>query len=330
MDLNELINSGFLSLGLIEEKYALYKQNPAAVDKSWHALFDQLESGQTPKESVALARSSVSPPPQPAISESAALPTLAPSDVSRQSVVYYPRLEISSQEGDCRVLNLIEAYRTFGHLLAKTNPIAIHPVAEPPQLQLETFGFSKQDLSAYFPTYGFFAEETAPLLEILLALKATYCDKIGVEYMGLQRPELEQWLQKRIEPRRFRMDLTIEQKRLILQHLNKSELLELFLHTKYVGQKRFSLEGAETLIPMLRTIIDTGPLHGMDEFVIGMAHRGRLNVLSNILDKSYADIFSEFEEGYFPASVEGSGDVKYHKGFYSEVKTVHGHEVKLL
>lgn len=147
--------------------------------------------------------------------------------------------------------------------------------------------------------------------------------------MGVQNPQLEQWLQQYIEPTRFKIKLPIGQKKMILQYLNKSELFEVFLHTKYTGQKRFSLEGGETLIPILAAIINTGADIGMEEYVLGMTHRGRLNVLSNILNKSYADIFSEFEEGYIPITFEGTGDVKYHKGFTSTIRTLRGGEAKI-
>lgn len=305
MDLDALIDSGCLNIALYEEKYSQYKKNQSTLEPSWRQLFDQLESSPTEPQLQATS-------------------TLLPAN----SVLYPTKMEVSS-ETDQRIFNLVEAYRNYGHLLANTNPIATEPLAEPHQLKLETFGFTRQDLPKKFPSCGFFEHETAPLLDIINALKAIYCGTIGVEYMGVQSPELEQWLQRHIEPSRFRMNLTIDQKHLILQHLNKSELFESFLHTKYVGQKRFSLEGGETLIPMLAFIVDTGAALGLDEYIIGMAHRGRLNVLCNIFDKSYVDIFSEFEEGYIPVSIEGSGDVKYHKGFYSEVKTVHGHKVKL-
>ena len=321
------------NLDYLEEYYAKYQQNPNSVDASWRKLFEELEPGkEQSKQPNAPSSSSVSP--GLVQSYSPETPVLSPEVKAEEiregrSIVYYPKLEITTP-GDLRVYNLIEAYRTYGHLLAKINPIATHDTSEPPQLHYETFGFTKQDLTSRFPTCGLLPAETAPLLEIVNTLKAIYCDKIGVEYMGLQSPELERWLQQRIEPTRFKNELTMDQKRMILQHLNKSELFESFLHTKYVGQKRFSLEGGETLIPILAAIIDKGSSLGMEEFVLGMAHRGRLNVLSNILDKSYTDIFSEFEEGYIPASVEGTGDVKYHKGFYSDIKSIHGHKVKVV
>lgn len=304
------LDNAYANLPFIEELYAKYTKNPASIDPSWQKFFNEIESDRVPYLSTS------------------SLPSLSPEEVREKSVIYYPKLAFSSP-GDLRIYHLIEAYRTYGHLLAKVNPISTHAVEEPHQLELETLGFTKKDLSNHFPTCGLLPEDTAPLLEIVNALKSIYCNKIGVEYMGMQSPELEMWLQEQIEPTRFQTDLSIDQKRMILDHLNRSELFEIFLHTKYVGQKRFSLEGGETLIPILATIIDTSALLGFEEFVLGMAHRGRLNVLSNILNKSYTDIFSEFEEGYIPASVEGSGDVKYHKGFYSSIRTEHGKEVKI-
>lgn len=330
--MDSLKGYGFGNAEYLEEAYERYLHDPLEVDPALRKIFDELEgktqgpvAGRAPRQTA----SSRLPP-----SELPSSPTLS-SEISAaeiregSSVVYYPKLQITSP-GDLRVYSLIEAYRTYGHLAAKTNPIQIKEIPEPAQLNLEGLGFDKQDLTARFPTCGLLPEETAPLLRIISTLKSIYCDKIGVEYMGLQSPELEAWLQQHIEPTRFKITLSIDQKRMILQHLNKSELFESFLHTKYVGQKRFSLEGAETLIPVLAALIDTGAEIGFDEFYLGMAHRGRLNVLCNILDKSYADIFSEFEEGYVPASVEGSGDVKYHKGFYSDIKTIHGHKVKVV
>lgn len=331
LDLDALLDSGFLSLDLIEEHYARYKQDPSSVDENWRGLFKKLEvsEDQSPKYTSAASTATKPAPSAPPVPSDFSTPTLVPEGVAGRSVLYHPRVEIAAPGADYRVRDLIEAYRVYGHLAALTNPITMKPLEEPEQLKFENYGFSKQDLSAYFPTFGLFEEEEAPLLDIINALKSTYCDRIGVEYIGIHSAELEKWLQQQVEHKRFRLNFTIEQKQMILKLLNKSELFESFIHTKYVGQKRFSLEGAETLIPMLAAMIDYGAIHGVDEYVFGMSHRGRLNVLCNIFDKSYADIFSEFEEGYIPASVEGSGDVKYHKGFYSEVKTIHGHQVSL-
>ncbi len=264
----------------IEEYYKAYLTDPKSVDESWQSYFHSMEMA--------------TPDPEPVIQWD------APADL--------------------RIHNLINAYRQYGHLLARINPIEVMEVSEPKELALSTHGFSSDEWSKAFPTCGLMAREEATLEEIVTVLRQIYCDQIGIEYMGMQRPELEKWLQERIEPNRFRVELAIEQKKMILQHLNKSELLEVFIHTKYVGQKRFSLEGGETLIPMLESVIQRGADLGAEEVLLGMAHRGRLNVLSNILNKSYSDIFSEFEEGYIPESFEGSGDVKYHKGFTSTVE----------
>lgn len=296
MNLDPISEGNFANISFIEEMYTKYKENPSSVDNTWQDFFKQFDLAAKPTEKK-----------------------------------YKPSEELSPQiPGDSRIFNLIEGYRTFGHLMADTNPIAINHIEEPWQLALDTFGFTKEDLDQEFATLGILDKERASLKEIIETLKSIYCDKIGIEYMGLQSPLLEKWLQEHIEPSRFKIQLSIEQKQMILQYLNRSELLETFLHTKYVGQKRFSLEGGETLIPMLEMIIEKGTSLGQEEFVIGMAHRGRLNVLSNILKKSYSDLFSEFEEGYIADSFEGSGDVKYHKGFYSQVLTIQGHQVRII
>lgn len=316
MEINPLLTAGLGNLDLIEEMYELYKQDPSRVDHTWKEFFSQLDFRPDKPSSTYVS----------AIAER---PALTPEDIHGKSVLYYPKVEITSETPDLRVENLINAYRTYGYLLAHVNNIEIKPSEDIYPLDLERFGFTKQDLSSYFSTHGLLDEEKAPLLEIINTLKEIYCNRIGVEYKGLHNPEMERWLQEHIEATRFRLNLSMEEKHMILQHLNKSELFESFLHTKYVGQKRFSLEGGETLIPMIAAIIDKGATLGIEECIFGMPHRGRLNVLCNIFDKSYADIFSEFEDSYIPASVEGSGDVKYHKGFYSEVKSVHGHQLKL-
>lgn len=288
---DSLIQSGFDNLSLVDEMYAKFRENPHSVDSSWRKVFAEEEDRRATAASTGM--------------------------VSRLLVD-----QLTS--GGVRIYHLINAYRTYGHYLAKVNPIATSQAEEPWQLKLETLGFADEELNTHFPTCGLMKEPTATLREIIAYLRETYCEKIGIEYMGLENPDMEKWLQNQIEPNQFKIALTFEQKKMILQHLNKSELFELFLHTKYTGQKRFSLEGGETLIPVLDAIIEKGSQLGIEEFILGMAHRGRLNVLSNILDKSHADIFSEFEEGYIPDSFEGSGDVKYHKGFSSRVKTSSG------
>lgn len=260
----------------------------------------------------------------------------SPESVDSSWRKYFSELEKpvpSFQEGtqpssDMRILSLIEAYRVSGHLMAKTNPIETREIEEPWELSLEANEFSSDDLNKIFPTGGLLPAREAPLSEIIKKLRALYSSNIGFEFIGSQNPELSKWIQDRIE-KNFKIDLSIEQKKEILNYLNKSELFESFLHTKYPGSKRFSLEGGETLIPMLVALIEKGAELGVAEFVLGMAHRGRLNVLSNILNKSYADVFSEFEEDYTPKEFEGSGDVKYHKGYASSFKLSTGKEVDI-
>lgn len=230
---------------------------------------------------------------------------------------------------ELRVMQLIDAYRTFGHLEAKVNPIALGGVEEKKPLNLSYLGFTEEEMDLLFPTCGIMPQDSAPLRNILSWLKETYCGKIGIEYMGTENLDLEEWIQKRIEPNRFKVTLPLETKRRILDLLNHSELFEKFLHTKFVGQKRFSLEGGETLIPIIATVIESLSKAGGEEFVIGMAHRGRLNVLSNILKKARSDIFNEFEDRWVPNSFQGSGDVKYHKGFTATVKTESGKEAMI-
>lgn len=287
-----LMGVGYANIAAWEQMQLKHAEDPSSVPAAWQQFFSQIEAQQ--------------------------------STNGQQ-----PRVGQHEAVGDMRVGNLIEAYRTYGHLMAKVNPLVTQAEQEPWQLQLVTWGLSDELLDVNFPTQGFLQAPQAPLQQIVAALRQTYCNKIGFEYMGTQSLALEQWLQQHIEPTRGTVALSIDEKRMILEHLNRSELFEIFLHTKYTGQKRFSLEGGETLIPMIAATLERGFELGMREFVLGMAHRGRLNVLSNILNKSYGDIFSEFEEWYIPNSFEGSGDVKYHKGFSSIVQVAGAREVKV-
>ncbi len=233
----------------------------------------------------------------------------------------------SGSSSDVKIYHLIEAYRTYGHLKAQINPL-VAPPAEVRELSLANLGFQQSDLSKNFSTGGFLPKPEAPLSEIIAALEKTYCGPIGIEYMGLRKPELESWLQKIIEPN-FSLPFSKEDKLEILHELNRAELFETFLHTKYVGQKRFSLEGGETLIPMLAFALESGVAEGIHEIVLGMAHRGRLNVLANILNKSYATIFNEFESHYITDLADASGDVKYHKGFIGSLPTKSGEKITI-
>jgi 2-oxoglutarate dehydrogenase E1 component len=231
-----------------------------------------------------------------------------------------------NESPDLRVYLLIDAYRKFGHRMASFNPVATTQIQEPEELNIEKLNFKKEELNASFPTCGFLLEEQAPLKTLIDALKKTYCGTVGIEYMGLKGIEMQRWLQEQIEPL-FPLHLDTSEKIQILHKLNEAELFESFLHTKYVGQKRFSLEGGETMIPMLYSIIERGAREGVEEVILGMAHRGRLNVLANILNKSYAQIFHEFEDHYTPDLQEGTGDVKYHKGYLGALPTAEGKTV---
>lgn len=228
-----------------------------------------------------------------------------------------------------RIGQLIYAFRTYGHLAANVDPITKDEVKEPRELSLSELGFKSEEMKELFPTLSLMKEPQAPLETIIATLKEIYCGAFAVEYMSLQSPEMEKWLQEEIEPRKSRPLFTEEKKKEILHQLNKATLFEIFLHTKYVGQKRFSLEGGETLIPLLHEIVEKGGALGVEEFVVGMAHRGRLNVLTNILGKSYSMVFGEFEDEYDELLSEGTGDVKYHKGFSADVKTSHGQKVHI-
>ena len=226
------------------------------------------------------------------------------------------------------VLQLINAYRVRGHLIADLDPLE-YRVGHHPELNPEYYGLTVWDLDREFITGGLSGKPTAKLREILDTLRETYCGKIGPEYMFIQEPVQKKWLQDQMEPTRNAAALDKEVQRRILMKLNDAEAFEKFLHTKYVGHKRFSLEGAETLIPMFDHLLNRAAEAGVEEVVLGMAHRGRLNVLANILNKSYEKIFGEFEGDIDPTSTQGSGDVKYHLGAEGTHKAPDGKTVAL-
>ena len=277
------------NLKMLEELYALWEKDPKSVDLTWQNFFEGMQFAS-------------------------ALPTALP---------------MRQESGDLRVFYLITAYRSYGHLKVECNPIATESLPEPEELKLERYGLSGQDLQKEFPTFGFLPAENAPLQEIIDALENTYCHRIAIEYMGLCSSEMEQWIQRRIEPG-FPTHLNGEELVTIYEQLSGAEGFETFLHTKYVGQKRFSLEGAGTLIPMLRAILDAGSSEGISDILLGMAHRGRLNVLANIMGKSYSYIFEEFEDYYTPDLSESTGDVKYHMGFASTYQGPTGKKVQVI
>ncbi|UZN04604.1 multifunctional oxoglutarate decarboxylase/oxoglutarate dehydrogenase thiamine pyrophosphate-binding subunit/dihydrolipoyllysine-residue succinyltransferase subunit [Cellulomonas sp. S1-8] len=210
-----------------------------------------------------------------------------------------------------RIAELIHSYRSRGHLMADTDPLAYRQ-RKHPDLDVQNHGLTLWDLDRTFPTGGFTGKTRATLRDVLGLLRDSYCRTVGAEYMHLQDPRQRRWLQERLESGYARTPR--EDQLRILRRLNAAEAFETFLQTKYVGQKRFSLEGGESLIALLDAILSRAANGGLDEVGIGMAHRGRLNVLANIAGKSYGQIFSEFEGNQDPKSVQGSGDVKYHLG----------------
>ena len=210
-----------------------------------------------------------------------------------------------------RIAELIHSYRSRGHLMAETDPLAYRQ-RKHPDLDIQNHGLTLWDLDRVFPTAGFTGKPKAKLREILGLLRDSYCRTIGIEYMHLQDPRQRRWLQERLESGYARTPR--EDQLRILRRLNAAEAFETFLQTKFVGQKRFSLEGGESLIPLLDAVLSKSAENGLDEVCIGMSHRGRLNVLANIAGKSYGQVFAEFEGNQDPKSVQGSGDVKYHLG----------------
>ena len=234
---------------------------------------------------------------------------------------------VSNLDKEFAVYRLIRQYRANGHLIAKTNPIRERKDRQA-HLDLNYFGLNENDLNTEFEAGKFVNLGKTSLKKILDHLKLCYANHVGVEYSGLRESKKKEWLQNAMEVS-FQKPISLEQKKRILQKLNEGVMFEKFLQTKYVGQKRFGLEGGETTIAALDAIINTSSENNVQEVVIGMAHRGRLNILANILGKTYAQIFNEFEGTATPDTTMGSGDVKYHKGFSSEVDTTAGKKVHL-
>ncbi|HEV2088658.1 MAG TPA: multifunctional oxoglutarate decarboxylase/oxoglutarate dehydrogenase thiamine pyrophosphate-binding subunit/dihydrolipoyllysine-residue succinyltransferase subunit, partial [Cryptosporangiaceae bacterium] len=222
---------------------------------------------------------------------------------------------------NARILELIRSYRVRGHLMADTDPLE-YKQRRHPDLDILEHGLTLWDLDREFPVGGFAGNRVMKLRDILGVLRDSYCRRIGVEYMHIQDPEERSWIAERVEQKHTKPD-TAQQKH-ILAKLNASEAFETFLQTKYVGQKRFSLEGGESVIPLLEEVLQAAAAHELDEVVIGMPHRGRLNVLTNVVGKPYEKVFNEFEGNMDPESAQGSGDVKYHLGAESKYTTPDG------
>jgi len=225
-----------------------------------------------------------------------------------------------------KVINLINGYRTRGHLFTQTNPVRVRRKYSP-TLDIENFGLEKSDLETVYQAGTQIGIGPAKLKDIIAHLEQTYCQHIGIEYMYIRKPEEQAWIREKIELKN-RAVFNKEEKKHILHKLNQAVGFEQFLHKKFVGQKRFSLEGNEALIPALDAVVEKGSEFGIQEFIVGMAHRGRLNVLSNIFNKRYEAIFSEFE-GKEYEDVDFDGDVKYHLGYSCDIKADNGKNVHL-
>lgn len=282
----------------VEDLYNKYLENPNEVDEGWARFFEGFEFARKNYDVDSLP--------------------------STTKAVFESGLDFDKE---FKVLNLINGYRTRGHLFTKTNPVRDRRKYDP-TLDIENFGLSEADLNTKFKAAIEIGLEEATLSEIVDHMKETYCNSIGVEYRYIRKPEKVAWLQEKLERNRNRPEFSKEQKKHMLHKLNQAVIFEQFLHKKFVGQKRFSLEGGESLIPALDAIIEMGADMGIQEFVMGMAHRGRLNVLANIFNKTYDAIFSEFEGKEYEDNLF-DGDVKYHLGYSCDIVSDNGHEVKL-
>lgn len=257
-----------------------------------------------------------------------------PESVSRELALFFEGFDFAqSAEGgfganskQSAVDSLVYHYRDIGHRIAQINPLGDNPTTYP-ELELSAFDLTEDDLDTVFDSNHIPGIEKATLREIVAHLKATYCGPVGVEYMHIQETAERRWLQERMEGSQNQPKFSHEKHLKILWKLQKAEMFEQYIHTTYRGQKRFSLEGSETLIPALDHFIECSAENGVDEIIFGMAHRGRLNVLANIIEKNYNEIFSEFEDNFQKDTTHGDGDVKYHKGYSHDAvfngKTIH-------
>jgi len=292
MDRLNYINSG--NAAYINSLYEAYKQDPESVDFGWQKFFEGFDFGKDA--------------PTPATAANAETPEHFLKEIN--------------------VLSLIDGYRTRGHLFTKTNPVRERRKYFPGK-ELETFGLSDADLDTVFNAGVEVGLGPAKLKDIRQLLEETYCQAIGAEYRYIRNPIKIKWFEDRMESKRNTPSFSIDEKKLMLNKLNEAVVFESFLGTKFLGQKRFSLEGAEALIPALDSVIQKGSEFGIEEFIIGMAHRGRLNVLTNIMEKPYKEVFSEFEGKNFDEDTPFSGDVKYHLGYSTDVVTPLGKKVHL-
>lgn len=293
--------------------YEQYTENPDSVEPSWRAFFQGFDFAASDYGS--------------GFTEMAAPQAQQNGSTGIQPVSDYSGMPEKLQK-EFKVLNLIEGYRTRGHLFTKTNPVRERRNYTP-TLELENFGLSAADLNTVFDAGKEVGLQNATLQQITDHLKKVYCNHIGIEYMYIRDPEVRKWIQNRLSNGENQPKFSAEQKKHILAKLNEAVSFENFLHTKYVGQKRFSLEGGESLIPALDALIEAAADKGVEQFVMGMAHRGRLNVLANVFGKPTADIFSEFDGKDYDDDAMFDGDVKYHLGLTSDKLTQNGKKINI-
>ncbi len=278
---------------LLEENYQRWRVDPTSVDSTWSAFFEGFELGSVALKNGAAAGSAPAPK----------------SDASLQT----------------RVDGLVYSYRTLGHTIAQLDPLA-HERPENPLLSLRELGFSEKDFDLTVGSKFFLGGKQMKLREMLASLQAIYSDRIGCEFMHIQNPRVRNWVREKIESRPTLPPPTADIQRKTLRTLMKVEAFESFLHTKYKGQKRFSMEGAESVMVILNAILHDCPVRGVEEIVLGMAHRGRLSVIAEFLKKPFKAMFAEFSENYMPNTAAGDGDVKYHLG-YMTTRQIDGREV---
>jgi len=337
LDTESMINGS--SGAFVEELFARYTKDPSSVDSSWAGYFDSLA-----EDAKALLNAGIEKPAaswaRPSwdhkvkSSEDDYISALDPGYVDsaprHKKKGTASEAEIRSATLDSiRCLMLIRTYRVRGHLHAKLDPLELEERPLQTELDPATYGFGPDDMDRPIFIDNVLGLESATLREILAILERTYCSNVGVEFMHINEPEEKAWIQSHIEGRDNIIHFTNEGKRAILQKLTEAEGFEQYLAKKYIGTKRFGLDGAEALIPGLEAIIKTGGQNGVEDIILGMPHRGRLNVLANVMSKPIRAIFHEFHGGsYKPDDVEGSGDVKYHLGASSD-RSFDGNDVHL-
>src|ERR1700704_4255260 len=285
-----------LNLVLLEENYRRWQNDPESVDSGWSAFFEGFELGDLHLGNGA-------------------------------AVAGQPGLEAGESPLQTRIDGLVYAYRTLGHTIARLDPLS-KKRPENPLLSLRELGFSEKDLDMQVASKFFLDNRKMTLREMIAALERIYAETIGAEFQHIQNPRIRNWVLHRLESRPAKRDTSRETQIALLRSLLETETFEVFLHTRYVGQKRFSLQGAESLMIILDTILQRCPGDGIEEICMGMAHRGRLNVLANFLKKSLQVIFTEFSTNYIPDLVAGDGDVKYHLG-YRTIRKLDGTEIEI-